>query len=167
MIVSRTEAAQFHREVGTALDLCTPEVRDQLREALALEATDYIRGLRLRGQLRENLVAATSGVDVLVSRPARSWRRFAQKPTTTSSFSQRIAFPGAWWTSRQSASTWAPPVQLRIRNPQTTTVSAPLSRRVAARAGATSRGSSPGYIRQGASTNDISQLPAEFVKGND
>ena len=66
MIVSRTEAAQFHREVGTALDLCTPEVRDQLREALALEATDYIRGPRLRGQLRENLVAATSGVDVLV-----------------------------------------------------------------------------------------------------
>ena len=66
MIVSRTEAAQFHREVGTALDLCTPEVRDQLREALALEATDYIRGLRLRGQLRETLLAATSGVDVLV-----------------------------------------------------------------------------------------------------
>ena len=65
MIVSRTEAAQFHREVGTALDLCTPEVRDQLREALALKATDYIRGLRLRGQPRENLVAATSGVDVL------------------------------------------------------------------------------------------------------
>ena len=66
MIVSRTEAAQFHRDVGTALDLCTPEVWDQLREALALEATDYIRGLRLPGQLRENLVAATSGVDVLV-----------------------------------------------------------------------------------------------------
>jgi aspartyl-tRNA(Asn)/glutamyl-tRNA(Gln) amidotransferase subunit A len=65
MIVSRAGAAQFHREAGTALDRCIPEVRDQLREAMELKATGYVRGLRLRGQLRERMAAAMSGVDVL------------------------------------------------------------------------------------------------------
>jgi aspartyl-tRNA(Asn)/glutamyl-tRNA(Gln) amidotransferase subunit A len=65
MIVSRAEAAQFHRDAGTVLDRCMPEVRDQLREAMELKATDYVRGLRLRGQLREKLVEAIAAVDVL------------------------------------------------------------------------------------------------------
>lgn len=65
MIVSRAEAAQFHRDAGTALDRCIPEVRDQLREAMELKATDYIRGLRVRGQLRERMADAISTVDVL------------------------------------------------------------------------------------------------------
>ena len=65
MIVSRAEAAQFHREAGTILDRCIPEVRDQLRAAMELKATDYVRGLRLRGQLRERMASAMSGVDVL------------------------------------------------------------------------------------------------------
>lgn len=65
MIVSRTEAAQFHGDAGTVIERCTPEVRDQLREAMELKATDYVRGLRLRGQLRERMAAAMSAVDVL------------------------------------------------------------------------------------------------------
>ncbi len=78
MIVSRAEAAQFHLEAGTVLDRCIPEVRDQLREAKELKATDYIRGLRLRGQLRERMTAAMADVDLLamptckVAAPLRS-----------------------------------------------------------------------------------------------
>jgi len=65
MIISRAEAAQFHREAGTDLERCTPEVRDQLREALQLDAVDYVRALRLRGQLRERFERTVAGVDVL------------------------------------------------------------------------------------------------------
>ncbi len=65
MIVSRSEAAQFHRESGTNLESCIPEVRDQLRQAMELSAMDYIRALRLRGQLRERLATAFSAIDVL------------------------------------------------------------------------------------------------------
>jgi aspartyl-tRNA(Asn)/glutamyl-tRNA(Gln) amidotransferase subunit A len=65
MILSRAEAAQFHREMGTDLDRCIPEVRDQLREATQLPATDYLRAVRLRGQLRDRLDGAMGGVDVL------------------------------------------------------------------------------------------------------
>lgn len=65
MVVSRAEAAQFHREAGTNLELCIPEVRDQLREATALDAIDYVRAMRLRGQLRERLARSMDGIDVL------------------------------------------------------------------------------------------------------
>ncbi len=65
MVISRTEAAHFHHEAGTDLELCTPEVRDQLREAMEIDAVDYVRALRLRGQLRERLADALAGVDVL------------------------------------------------------------------------------------------------------
>lgn len=65
MVISRAEAAQFHRDAGTDLERCIPEVRDQLREALDLSAVDYVRALRLRGQLRDRLSAAMESVDVL------------------------------------------------------------------------------------------------------
>lgn len=65
MLISRAEAAQFHRDAGTDLERCIPEVRDQLREAMSLHAIDYVRALRLRGQLRERLVSAMAGIDVL------------------------------------------------------------------------------------------------------
>ena len=65
MVISRAEAAQFHRESGTDLERCIPEVRDQLREAMALDAIDYVRALRLRGQLRDRLADAMASVDVL------------------------------------------------------------------------------------------------------
>ena len=65
MVVSRSEAAHFHQEAGTNFDLCIPEVRDQLTEASGVPATDYIRGLRLRGQVRDRMVSAMSAVDIL------------------------------------------------------------------------------------------------------
>jgi aspartyl-tRNA(Asn)/glutamyl-tRNA(Gln) amidotransferase subunit A len=65
MVISRAEAAQFHVEAGTVLDRCIPEVRDQLRAAMELKATDYVRGLRLRGQLRERLSEAMVDIDIL------------------------------------------------------------------------------------------------------
>ncbi|HET7737010.1 MAG TPA: amidase [Tepidiformaceae bacterium] len=65
MLISRAEAAQFHAEAGTILERCIPEVRDQLREAMDLKATDYLRGLRLRGELRERMASAIAGVDAL------------------------------------------------------------------------------------------------------
>lgn len=65
MIISRAEAAQFHHEEGTSLDDCIPEVRDQLAEARNLLATDYLRAMRLRGQLRDRFAAAFQGVDLL------------------------------------------------------------------------------------------------------
>jgi aspartyl-tRNA(Asn)/glutamyl-tRNA(Gln) amidotransferase subunit A len=65
LIVSRAEAAQFHRDAGTVLDRCIPEVRDQLREAMELKATDYVRGLRLRGQLRDTMAEVFAEIDVL------------------------------------------------------------------------------------------------------
>jgi len=66
MIVSRVEAAQFHAEQGTALERCTPEVRQQLEAAAHVEGRDYLRALRLRSVLRSRITAAISGVDFLV-----------------------------------------------------------------------------------------------------
>jgi aspartyl-tRNA(Asn)/glutamyl-tRNA(Gln) amidotransferase subunit A len=65
LIVSRAEAAHFHEEAGTDFEKCIPEVRDQLQEARMLHATDYVRALRLRGQLRDRLAAAFAGIDIL------------------------------------------------------------------------------------------------------
>lgn len=65
MVISRAEAAQFHGEAGTVIERCIPEVRDQLTGAMALHATDYVRGLRLRGQIRDRMASALSGVDAL------------------------------------------------------------------------------------------------------
>jgi Asp-tRNA(Asn)/Glu-tRNA(Gln) amidotransferase A subunit family amidase len=65
MIVSRAEATQFHQEMQTDLDRCIPEVRDQLKEARSVLATDYVRAMRLRGQLRERFAAAFERIDVL------------------------------------------------------------------------------------------------------
>jgi aspartyl-tRNA(Asn)/glutamyl-tRNA(Gln) amidotransferase subunit A len=65
MILSRAEAAQFHLEMGTDLERCIPEVRDQLMEALGLMATDLVRAFRLRGLLRDRLAQTFAGVDVV------------------------------------------------------------------------------------------------------
>jgi aspartyl-tRNA(Asn)/glutamyl-tRNA(Gln) amidotransferase subunit A len=66
MIISRSEAAQFHLDAGTDLALCTPEVRDQLQEAQRVEATDYIRCLRIRDELYERFCAIFDEVDFLL-----------------------------------------------------------------------------------------------------
>jgi aspartyl-tRNA(Asn)/glutamyl-tRNA(Gln) amidotransferase subunit A len=66
MVVSRAEAAQYHRSSGTDIERCTPEVRDQLTEAMQLDAVGYVHCLRLRGELRDRLLAAFEGVDVMI-----------------------------------------------------------------------------------------------------
>lgn len=71
MVVSRAEALQFHRERGTRIEDCTPEVRDQLRAAAQVSAADYLRCMRLRGQLHERLSAAFDGFDLLAMPTSR------------------------------------------------------------------------------------------------
>ncbi len=66
MIVSRAEAAHYHREAGTELSRCSAEVRSQLQEAATLKAIDYVRCLRLRHQLHERFMAALANADLLI-----------------------------------------------------------------------------------------------------
>ncbi len=66
MVLSRAEAAQVHLEAGTDLERCTPEVGEQLREAAQLTSGDYLRSLRIRGQLREQLLHAFAEVDLMI-----------------------------------------------------------------------------------------------------
>ncbi len=65
MILSRAEAAHAHQEAGTDLARCIPEVRDQLWEAREVPATDYVRCLRIRGELYERFMALMTDVDFL------------------------------------------------------------------------------------------------------
>jgi aspartyl-tRNA(Asn)/glutamyl-tRNA(Gln) amidotransferase subunit A len=67
LLISRSEAAAFHRSQGTALDLCIPEVRVQLREALEITATDYLDAQRQREKLAERTLGSLMGVDILVT----------------------------------------------------------------------------------------------------
>jgi aspartyl-tRNA(Asn)/glutamyl-tRNA(Gln) amidotransferase subunit A len=67
LLISRAEAAAFHRSQGTDIDLCIAEVRDQLREALAITAIDYLDAQRQRRVLADRTLAALSGVDVLIT----------------------------------------------------------------------------------------------------
>jgi aspartyl-tRNA(Asn)/glutamyl-tRNA(Gln) amidotransferase subunit A len=67
LLISRCEAAAFHRSQGTDLDRCIPEVRDQLRAALDIPAVDYLDAQRQRARLADRTLTALSGVDVLVT----------------------------------------------------------------------------------------------------
>ena len=66
MVLSRAEAAHFHAEAGTNLDLCIPEVRLQLSEASEVNATDYLRCLRIRDFIYKRLTSVFSDVDLLL-----------------------------------------------------------------------------------------------------
>lgn len=65
MVVSRVEAAHAHREAGTDLSACTPEVRDQLTEASEVSGVDYVRCLRIREELYERFLALFENADLL------------------------------------------------------------------------------------------------------
>ncbi|HUZ09057.1 MAG TPA: amidase [Acidimicrobiales bacterium] len=67
LLISRSEAAAFHRSQGTDLDRCIPEVRDQLRAAQEITAVDYLEAQRQRSALADRTLAALAGVDVLVT----------------------------------------------------------------------------------------------------
>ncbi|MCU1491388.1 MAG: amidase [Acidimicrobiaceae bacterium] len=65
LIVSRSEAAAFHRSQGTDLERCIPEVRDQLQAALEIPAVDYLDAQRQRHVLSGRAMAAFAHCDVL------------------------------------------------------------------------------------------------------
>lgn len=57
LLVSRCEAATFHRAAGLDRSLYWAEVRDQLDAADGVPATDYIDAQRYRAALREEMLA--------------------------------------------------------------------------------------------------------------
>jgi aspartyl-tRNA(Asn)/glutamyl-tRNA(Gln) amidotransferase subunit A len=65
LIVSRCEAAAFHRALGADRSLYWEEVADQLDAADGVRATDYIDAQRLRTELSEALLAVFDSVDLL------------------------------------------------------------------------------------------------------
>jgi aspartyl-tRNA(Asn)/glutamyl-tRNA(Gln) amidotransferase subunit A len=65
MIVSRCEAATFHRGLGADRSLYWEEVADQLGAAASISAMDYLDAQRLRADLTEGLLEAFARHDVL------------------------------------------------------------------------------------------------------
>ena len=67
LLVTRAEAATFHRSNGTDLDVCIPEVRDQLRAGLSISAADYLDAQRQRRVLTERTLRYFSDCDIIAS----------------------------------------------------------------------------------------------------
>lgn len=65
LIISRCEAAAFHRALDADRSLYWEEVADQLEAAADVRAIDYIDAQRLRTELAESLLGLFDGVDVL------------------------------------------------------------------------------------------------------
>lgn len=66
MVVSRSEAAVYHRDLGLDTGLYTSDVRKQLETAEDATASDYIDAQRLRGQLQREVATVFDEVDVLL-----------------------------------------------------------------------------------------------------
>ena len=66
LLISRTEAASFHRRIGTDLDRCWVEIADQLRAAGSIAAVDYLDAQRARATLADRFRALFVDHDVLV-----------------------------------------------------------------------------------------------------
>jgi aspartyl-tRNA(Asn)/glutamyl-tRNA(Gln) amidotransferase subunit A len=67
MIISRAEAATFHRSRHHDLDRCIPEVRDQLKAALDVAAVDYLDAQRERARLAARSLAVFDQCDVVLT----------------------------------------------------------------------------------------------------
>jgi aspartyl-tRNA(Asn)/glutamyl-tRNA(Gln) amidotransferase subunit A len=67
LLISRSEAATFHRSAGTDLTSCLPEVREQLLAGLEVTAGDYLDAQRQRAVMAARAVEAFGGWDVLAS----------------------------------------------------------------------------------------------------
>ncbi len=67
LLISRSEAAAFHRGLGTDLSLCIPEVREQLSGALSISAADYLDAQRHRAELSKRTLAQFAHCDVIAS----------------------------------------------------------------------------------------------------
>ncbi len=65
LLISRVEAATFHRAIGTDLSACWTETAEQLAAGLDILAIDYLTAQRLRAQLADTLLAIFDEVDVL------------------------------------------------------------------------------------------------------
>jgi aspartyl-tRNA(Asn)/glutamyl-tRNA(Gln) amidotransferase subunit A len=66
MVVSRCEAAAFHRDLGLDPVLYTSDVRTQLEAAAEASAQDYIDAQRLRAELQRDMLKVFDDVDVLL-----------------------------------------------------------------------------------------------------
>lgn len=67
MVVSRCEAAAFHRDLGLDPVLYTSDVRGQLETAETATAQDYIDAQRLRAELQRDMLGVFEDVDVLLT----------------------------------------------------------------------------------------------------
>lgn len=67
LLISRSEAAAFHRGQGTDLSKCIPEVRDQLSGALTISAADYLDSQRHREVLTRRTLQQFARCDILVA----------------------------------------------------------------------------------------------------
>jgi aspartyl-tRNA(Asn)/glutamyl-tRNA(Gln) amidotransferase subunit A len=65
LLVSRCEAAAFHRALGADRALYWDESADQLDAAAAVSAMDYVDAQRTRAELAEGLLAVFAGHDLL------------------------------------------------------------------------------------------------------
>lgn len=66
MVVSRCEAAAYHRDLGLDPILYTSDVRSQLEAAADATAADYVDAQRMRTELQQELLGVFDDVDVLV-----------------------------------------------------------------------------------------------------
>jgi aspartyl-tRNA(Asn)/glutamyl-tRNA(Gln) amidotransferase subunit A len=65
MLISRCEAAAFHRRLGLDRSLYWDEVADQLDAAEELTAVSYLNAQTLRAELADRFVSVFDDVDVL------------------------------------------------------------------------------------------------------
>jgi aspartyl-tRNA(Asn)/glutamyl-tRNA(Gln) amidotransferase subunit A len=83
LLISRCEAAAFHRHLGTDRSLYWDEVADQLDAADGIAAVDYIDAQRLRADLQDAFAAVFEDHDVLampttpcVAPPSKDFARY-------------------------------------------------------------------------------------------
>lgn len=67
LLVSRGEAAAYHRSQGTDVERCIPEVRDQLAAALHISAADYLDAQRQRHLLSSRVVEVFGRCDLVAA----------------------------------------------------------------------------------------------------
>ncbi|MGZ4706705.1 MAG: amidase [Acidimicrobiales bacterium] len=100
LVISRCEAATAHRTLGTDLNRCWPEVAEQLEEALAVSAVDYLDAQRVRAELMTEVGALFDRHDVLamptvpvVAPPADDFARYLMVLARTAIPWSLVGFP--------------------------------------------------------------------------
>jgi aspartyl-tRNA(Asn)/glutamyl-tRNA(Gln) amidotransferase subunit A len=67
LLITRAEAASFHRAQRTDLDLCIPEVHEQLEAGLTVTAADYLDAQRQRKVLADRTLKRFGECDIVAS----------------------------------------------------------------------------------------------------